>query len=212
MPERPNASPFDDPEQRREAATLGLWIFIASEVLLFGGLFAGLMIYRWLYGPAFEAASHRLDLWNGTLNTVLLLTSSLTMALAVRAAQLGRRKPSAYWLLATLALGLAFLGFKGLEYVQHYRHGLVPGPLFRYDGPFPAQAQLFFVFYYLMTGLHALHLTIGLGVTVFLAAQTWCARYSTLYHTPVELGGLYWHLIDIVWIFLYPSLYLIGHR
>jgi cytochrome c oxidase subunit 3 len=206
------APQFDDPLQQREAATLGMWVFLATEILLFGGLFAGLTAYRTMYLPAFEAASHHLELWNGTLNTAVLLTSSLTMALAVRSAQLGAKKPTALLLLGTAGLGAVFLGFKLLEYYHHYQHGLVPGAMFRYEGPYPDQVQLFFVFYYVMTGLHAVHLTIGLGVTLTLAALAWLGRYSRAYHTPVEMGGLYWHLIDVVWVFLYPMLYLIGHR
>jgi cytochrome c oxidase subunit 3 len=210
------AHQFDDSAQQQEAGTLGMWIFLATEVMFFGGLFVSYTVYRASCPRAFTLASHQLNLTLGTVNTGLLLTSSLAMALAVRAAQVNQRTRSLCLLAATLVLGCAFLCLKGVEWHAEYVHGLLPGAAFTYVSPVPEipakQVQLFYVLYFLMTGLHALHMVVGAVVLAVLLALTWRGRFSSEYHTPVELGGLYWHFVDVVWIFLFPLLYLVGHE
>ncbi len=209
---------FDDLAQQGEANTLGMWVFLATEVLIFGGLFTGYAAYQPHYHEAFEAASARLSVAIAFVNTVVLLTSSLTMALAVHAAQLGRRRALAWLLAATAALGAAFLAIKAVEYYKDYEERLVPGLAFdpgpwREQGVNPAHAQLFLVFYYVATGLHAVHLTAGVGIVLVLVWMARCGAFSPEYYAPVEMWGLYWHFVDVVWIFLLPLLYLVGtHR
>jgi cytochrome c oxidase subunit 3 len=206
------ASHFNTATQQREAATLGMWVFLATEIMLFGALVMALSVYRIAYPATFTAASHQLDLGLGTANTAVLLTSSLMVALAVRAGQLGRRFAIVGWLLAAMALGVVFLALKGLEYFHHYQHHLAPALGFSWPGPEPGVAELFFYLYFFVTGLHALHLSIGIGVLAWMAWKALSGRISPAYHTPLDLAGLYWHLVDIVWIFLYPLFYLVGHR
>lgn len=203
---------YNTPDQQHETAIFGMWVFLATEILLFGGMFTALTMYRVIHPQAFVVASHHLNLALGTINTAVLLSSSLTMALGVRTAQLGKREATIGYLLATVLLGLIFLALKFLEYYQHWQGGLLPGPWFHVDAPEPQVIQLFMVFYFVMTGLHALHLTIGCGLMVVLAGLTYLRKFSAAYHTPIQVGGLYWHLVDIVWIFLYPLFYLIGHH
>ncbi len=203
------AEQFDDPEQQRSASTLGMWVFLATEVLFFGGMFAGYLVYRVLYGEAFAEASHQMNLVLGTVNTAVLLSSSLTMALAVNAAGRGIRGRTVLFLLLTMALGLTFLGIKGVEYAQKYQEHLVPGLNFAFEGSNANHVQMFFVLYFLLTGFHALHLTIGVGVLSVMTAKAYRGRFSADYYSPVEIAGLYWHFVDIIWIFLYPLLYLI---
>jgi cytochrome c oxidase subunit 3 len=204
---------FDDLEQQHEAATLGMWLFLATEVLFFGGLFAAYMIYRVWYPETFGAASRTLDIRLGTANTLVLITSSLTMALAVQAAAAGRRRQVMQWLLITMLLGAVFLGIKGVEYAQKFEEHHVPGFGFHFEGTAPERANLFFSLYFAMTGLHAAHMVIGLGVMAVMLVMTWRGRFSARWHTPIEISGLYWHFVDIVWIFLFPLLYLVDrHR
>jgi len=203
------ARQFDDAGQQRETASLGMWIFLATEFMFFGGLFMAYIVYRYLYPQAFAIGSQHLKTLLGGANTGVLLSSSLTMALAVHAAQAGRRGATVAFLLLTVALGVVFLGIKGYEYVSEYQEGLVPAFNFTLDGPQAQQAKLFFILYFLMTGLHALHMTIGICVVLAIAALAWRRRFSAEYYTPVELVGLYWHFVDIIWVFLYPLLYLI---
>ena len=204
------AEQFVDAEQQREAAHLGIWVFLATEVLFFGGLFAAYLVCRVLYAGAFGDASKHTDVLIGTLNTAILLTSSLFMALAVRASKLGQRRATTWCLLITLLLGVVFLGLKAMEYHKDYIDHLVPVLDFHFGGPHPAQAELFFILYFLMTGLHAIHVAVGIGVLGVLARMSARRRFSPHYFTPVEVGGLYWHFVDIVWIFLYPLLYLVS--
>ena len=204
------AHQFDDPAQQHAASSLGMWAFLLTEIMFFGGLFVGYTVYRTAYPAGFIAGSQHLDVLLGTLNTAVLISSSLTMALSVHAAQVGHRQLLTRFLLLTMLLGLVFLGIKGYEYWHKYHESLVPGIRFTYDGPYPSQVQLFLVFYFLMTGLHALHMVIGLGMLTILAVLAWRGAFSAAYSTPVELIGLYWHFVDIVWIFLYPLLYLLG--
>ncbi|NJN18895.1 MAG: cytochrome c oxidase subunit 3 family protein [Oscillochloris sp.] len=202
---------FADAEQQQRASSFGMWIFLGTEVMLFGALFLGFSIYRAAFPAAFAAAASHLDLGLGTVNTGILLTSSLFVALAVHAAQTGNKRALALYLLGAMVLGAIFLGIKGVEYRREFEEGLVSlrGFEFRYDGPQPRQAQLFFHFYFAMTGLHALHMLIGIGVLGVLAAQAYNDHFSPEYYNPVEVGGLYWHFVDLVWVFLFPVLYLL---
>jgi len=204
------AEQFERPEQQREAATLGMWVFLATEVLFFGGLFAAYTVGRILYPDAFAAASRHTDVLIGSINTALLLTSSLTMALAVRAGKQGHSRAITWLLLATLLLGLGFLGLKGVEYTEDFHEHLVPALNISVEGPYEPQQELFFILYFLTTGLHAIHVTVGVCVIGALIAMNIHGRFSKSYYTPVEIGGLYWHFVDIVWIFLYPLLYLVA--
>lgn len=206
------AHQFDDLAQQHEASSLGMWAFLLTEIMFFGGLFVGYTVYRTAYAEAFAEGSQHLDVILGTLNTAILIASSLMMALAVHASQLGRRQLIVRFLLLTMLLGLAFLGIKGYEYGHKYHEGLVPGFAFHYEGPQAQPVQIFFAFYFIMTGLHALHMIIGIGLLTVLAVLAGRGRFSSAYHTPVEIVGLYWHFVDIVWIFLYPLLYLIGRH
>jgi len=206
------AHQFQDADQQKEAATLGMWVFLATEVLFFGGLFTGYTVYRFQFPEAFALASHRLSVVLGTINTAVLLTSSLTMALAIHNAQSGRRRSPVAFLTVTMLLGVAFLSIKGYEYHQKFVEHLVPGSSFVFDPRYAREAQMFFLLYFLMTGLHALHMIVGVGVVLVLTIRTTKGRYTPAYYTPLEIGGLYWHFVDIVWIFLYPLLYLVGHH
>jgi cytochrome c oxidase subunit 3 len=189
-----------------------MWIFLATEVLFFGGLFATYSTYRGLYPDAFAAASHEMVVWAGTLNTVVLITSSLTMALAVHAAQLGERKRVVMLLAVTMLLGAVFLGVKAFEYYTEFSEHHVPGLGFEFDARYVRQAQLFFSLYFVMTGLHALHMIIGLGVMTVMLWWAWRGTITKEYYSPIEISGLYWHFVDIVWIFLFPLLYLVGRH
>lgn len=204
------ADQFEDREQQREASWLGMWIFLVTEIMFFGGMFAGYAVYRSAYPAAFADASRHLNLVLGAINTGVLITSSLTMALAVHSAQAGRRRALAGFLLATMLLGCGFLGIKFVEYYHKFEEHLVPGRDFVYPRTFARQARLFFSLYFAMTGMHALHMLIGIGLLAALVFQSRRNRFSAQYHAPVELTGLYWHFVDIVWIFLFPLLYLIG--
>lgn len=202
------AHQFEDAAQQREAANLGMWTFLATEVLFFGGLFMAYLLYRLEYPADFAAASRHTDLWYGTLNTAILLTSSLTMALAVHAAHAGKTVSTGRFLLLTLLLAAGFLVVKALEYHQDFVERLVPGPNFNHT--LPSRAEIFYWLYWTLTGLHAIHVMVGIGVLGVMAALNRRGRFSSAYYTPVELAGLYWHFVDLVWIILYPSLYLIG--
>ncbi len=208
------AHQFEDLEQQHEAASFGMWIFLATEVMFFGGLFAGYTIYRNLYLPGFHEGSHMLNVTIGALNTAVLIGSSLTMALAVRAAQLGKRNALVTFLILTILLGLAFILIKlTLEWRHDYLEGLAPGLNFTKEHlANPKSVELFFFFYFAMTGVHALHMVVGVGVLAFLLVQAWRGQYGPDRFNPIEGAGLYWHFVDIVWIFLFPLLYLIGGR
>ena len=203
---------FDSLRQQHEASHLGMWVFLVTEIMFFGGVFTVYLVYRTFYPDAFADASRHLDLVLGGLNTIVLICSSLTMALAVYSAQVGNRKMLMRFLVLTLLLGMVFLGIKAVEYAQKFEHHLVPGTAFTYPGPFAKQAQLFFSIYFAMTGVHALHMVIGIGVLAFLILQTRRGMYTPEHHSMVELSGLYWHFVDIIWIFLFPMLYLVGRH
>lgn len=204
---------FSDIEQQNDAGTLGMWLFLVTEIMFFGGLFAAYAIYRNLWFAGFREGSHLLDWRFGGANTAVLIGSSLTMALAVRCAQLGKRKALITFLLLTMLLGIAFLAIKlTFEWSHDYAEHLIPGPYFGFSHPGPnaPAVQLFFCFYFFMTGLHALHMIVGLGIMAVLVRMAARGRFDAGYFAPVEVSGLYWHFVDIVWIFLFPLLYLIG--
>jgi cytochrome c oxidase subunit 3 len=203
---------FDSLEQQHEAATLGMWLFLITEVLFFGGLFLAYMLYRVWYPEAWAEASLELDIRLGTINTAVLIGSSLTMAFAVRAAQTGMQKATVNWVLATMALGLTFLVIKYFEYAEKVEHSHIPGWLggaFHFDGPWARPAELYFSLYFVMTGLHATHMLIGFVILSVIAWMAYRGRFTKEWNTPVEVSGLYWHFVDIVWIFLFPLLYLV---
>jgi len=199
-------------EQQRDASSLGMWVFLVTEILFFGGLFLAYTVYRSEYARAFAEASRHLDITLGTFNTAVLIVSSLTMALAVFSAATGRRRALLVFLIATMVLGGVFLGVKAVEYGHKFHDHLVPGPHFRFPGPYARQAEIFYSLYFAMTGLHAAHMIIGIGILTVLVLQARKGRYGPAYYTPVEVSGLYWHFVDIVWIFLFPLLYLIGRH
>ncbi len=200
---------FQTMQQQTEAATLGMWIFLVTEVMFFGGLFLAYMLYRIWYPQAWSEGSLELNIYLGGINTAVLIGSSLTMALAVRAAQTGWRRGTIIFLLLTMALGLTFLIIKFFEYKEKFETGHVPGPNFHAEGPYGAQMQIFFSLYFAMTGLHALHMVIGFGILSVILWMAYRNRFSPEWYTPVEMSGLYWHFVDIVWIFLFPLLYLV---
>jgi cytochrome c oxidase subunit III len=203
---------FDTLEEQKQASSLGMWVFLVTEVMFFGGVFTAYAIYRHYYFDAFAAASHHLDIALGGINTAVLLTSSLTMVLAVNAAASGARRPLLGFLALTAVLGCVFLGIKAIEYGHKLEDGLFPGRGFRFEGPLARNAELFYIFYFSMTGLHALHMIIGVGLLAWLLARARRGAFHPGYYTPVEVVGLYWHFVDVVWIFLFPILYLVGRH
>jgi cytochrome c oxidase subunit 3 len=203
---------FDTSDQQLESSTLGMWVFLLTEIMFFGGMFGGYTVYRNMYPDAFASTSHFMNVTLGALNTGVLICSSFTMALAVRSAQLGRKNLLIVFLVVTLILGFVFLGVKAVEYHEKWVDHHVPGPGFRYAEPqFTQQAQILFFLYFAMTGMHALHMVVGAGLLTTLITMAARNRFSAAWYTPVEMIGLYWHFVDIVWIFLFPLLYLIGH-
>ena len=214
---------FDDLEQQHEASALGMWVFLATEVMFFGGLFAAYTIFRNLYYGGFVAGSHLLEVQFGASNTVVLICSSLTMAMAVRAAQTGKRRALMVYLLSTMALGLAFIGIKlYFEWYHDYLVGIVPAIHFAPSPDLlaewakahatPAHVEMFMYFYFVMTGFHALHMVIGEGILGVLVFFAWRGKFGPDRFNAVEMTGLYWHFVDIIWIFLFPLLYLLGGR
>jgi cytochrome c oxidase subunit 3 len=201
---------FDDAQQQRSASSLGIWIFLATEVLFFGVLFAAYAITRVRFPEAFAAGSRLTNVTLAGINTAVLLTSSLTMALAVYAAQQGARRALVGWLYVTVALGAAFLAIKAVEYRLDYVEHLVPLLGFAHPGPQSDQVQLFFYLYFFITGVHALHVLIGIGCIAFIARMASRGAFSPSYFTPVDVTGLYWHLVDIIWLFVFPMLYLVS--
>ncbi len=198
-----------------DAATLGMWTFLITEVLFFGGMFASYAVYRNIYLDAFASTSQYMNVILGGTNTAVLICSSLTMVLAVRAAMVSNRKLLSLFLVLTMIFGTIFLVIKGFEYHDKWVEGLIPG--LKWSGylehpEFAHHAQILFFLYFCMTGMHALHMIVGLGLLLYLLYETRRNVYSATYFAPVEMIGLYWHFVDIVWIFLFPLLYLIGHR
>ena len=237
---------FDSMEQQHNAAKLGMWLFLTTEILLFSGLFLAYAVYRVFHPEIFHAASRELSLALGGVNTVVLIFSSLTMALAVRAAQLSSNKSAFWWLTVTFLCGLTFMGVKAVEYSGKFGHGIKPGVFYNYqdhsqhadhDSAVPAadaahaattaghaapsgahgskefmkdQVTIsFFSIYFLMTGLHGFHVLVGMALIFWLMVRAGKRHFSSSYYTPVEVVGLYWHIVDLIWIFLFPLLYLI---
>lgn len=203
---------FDDAAQQRDASSLGMWLFLVNEVMFFGGLFTVYVVYRTAFPQAFHDGSHHLDIGLGAFNTLVLLTSSLTMALSVHAAQVSKRAMLVTNLILTQILGAIFLGVKAYEYWHKWHEHVIPGASFRWDGPDAQHVQLFFSLYFAMTGLHALHMVVGAGLLMVLIVRSWQGMFNSNYYTPVEMVGLYWHFVDLVWIFLFPLLYLLGRH
>jgi cytochrome c oxidase subunit 3 len=220
---------FADREQQLEAGTLGMWLFLSTEVMFIGAIFVGFFAYRLNhdYFEAFRRGSENLLTWVGAVNTAVLLTSSLTVVLAIRACQLGKQREIVLYLIATIVLGATFFGFKVYEYYEDYQEHLWPAVGAHFaperhftsapqDFPNPvereraiAQAKLFFRFYYSLTGLHAFHMLVGIGIFVYLLIKAARGKYTRQNYQQVEISGLYWHFVDLVWIFLFPLLYLI---
>ncbi|RUL89590.1 cytochrome c oxidase subunit 3 family protein [Tautonia sociabilis] len=186
-----------------------MWAFLATEVLFFGGVLGAFAIVQTLHAPAMRAASHHLDVLLGAINTGVLLCSSLAMALAVRAAQLRQDRHTVWLLIATIVLGSAFLGIKAYEWIHDYHEELVPGLNFNQER-YPGRQILFWSFYFTLTGIHALHMVIGIVIMAIMAVLVWRRWFTGGGATQIEMLGLYWHFVDIVWVFLYPILYLIN--
>jgi cytochrome c oxidase subunit III len=217
---------FDSMAQQKEAATLGMWVFLVTEIMFFGGMFAAYMVYRMWYFPGFAAGSEELDITLGGTNTVVLIASSLTVALAVHAAQTGKQRQTVSFLVLTGVLGVVFLVIKYFEYkVKIVGHHLPDGTMItlfpavgffdvsqsEHLAPIATEVRIFMVLYFALTGMHALHMIIGLGILGVILAMAARGKFSKEWYSPVEIFGLYWHFVDIVWIFLFPLLYLV-HR
>ena len=213
---------FADMEQQKNAASLGMWLFLVTEIMFFGGLFCAYLVYRSMHFAALAAGSQTLDIKWGAINTAVLIVSSVTVVLAINAIQNGKAKTTIAYLAITVVLGFVFLGIKAIEYTNKFEENHVPGPHFHFTGTFddngkeiavdPHHVELFFSLYFAMTGMHALHMIIGIGIMSTLAVMTWRGRFSAQYYTPIENAGLYWHLVDIIWIYLFPLLYLISRH
>ncbi len=239
------AHQFDSMEQQKNASTFGMWVFLLTEIMMFGGLFTAYLIYRIKFYPAFVAGSTSISVSWGFANTLVLIGSSFTMAMAVWAAQRGKRQMQVWFLIGTMVLGAAFLGVKAKEYTDKYQECHIPGHVIgkgfntwggcsasdnklgniadeirEKDPNIPEgaakqtahQTEIFFSFYFAMTGLHAFHMVIGMGLMTWLTLRASRGEFGPQYYTPMELGGLYWHFVDIVWIFLFPLLYLISRH
>jgi len=202
---------FDSADQQFESNRMGVWLFLVTEILFFGGLFCAFAVFRTWYFDGFVEAHHHLDKVMGAVNTLVLITSSLTMALAVRSAQVANKKATSILLAITLACAGAFLVVKYFEYSHKFHDGLLPGGAFHAEGFLhPKQASIFFAVYFMMTGVHGLHVVIGIGLITWILVRNNKGHFSGRYYSPVENVGLYWHLVDLVWIYLFPLLYLVG--
>ncbi|MGF1468580.1 MAG: cytochrome c oxidase subunit 3 family protein [Sandaracinaceae bacterium] len=222
---------FETPSQQFSSAKLGMWAFLAQEVLFFSGLFVAYFVFRFLYPEAFEAGSAQLNRFIGAFNTCVLLISSFTAAMAVRSSQLGQKNPTSIYLVITIVCALAFLVIKYFEYKAKFDHGLLPGEYWAPDlshvhpwgsmaahaaegahhgvAALPPKTHIFFAIYFMLTGLHGVHVAVGIGVLVWILVRNMRGEFSRQYFTPVDIVALYWHLVDLVWIFLFPLLYLI---
>lgn len=208
---------FDTPAQQFDAAKLGMWVFLAQELLFFSGLFVAYGVYRSWYPEMFKAASHQLDKIMGGTNTIVLLFSSFTAAMAVRSSQLGQKKQTGNYLLATIGCAFGFLVIKFFEYKHKFEGGLLPGRFFHPhvehlaagSPPLPQNTGSFFSIYFMMTGVHGVHVIVGIGVLIWIWMRNNRGDFSKEYFTPVDIAALYWHLVDLVWIYLFPLLYLI---
>lgn len=200
---------FVDSDQQFDSAKLGMWIFLVTEILFFGGLFVAYIVYRSWYPDLYLQASAELNTFWGAVNTAVLIGSSLTVAMAIRSAQLNQIKGLIYNLYITIFLAFVFMVIKYFEYVHKFELGIFPGEYYTYEGIAHEKANIFFSIYYMMTGVHGLHVTIGIGLMIWLVFKAKKGVFHSGYYTPVEITGLYWHLVDIIWIFLFPLLYLI---
>lgn len=206
---------FVSSEQQFDAAKLGMWLFLATEILLFSGMFVAYTVFRVWHPEVFQEAAHVLDTRMGLFNTLVLLASSFTVAMAINSIQRDDQKACVRYLLLTIAGALIFLVVKYFEYSSKIAHGVVPGTNFAPHGEHYAYladvryAKQFFSIYYVATGIHAVHIIAGIGILTWLTIKAKAGRFSSAWYTPVELGGLYWHIVDIIWIFLFPLLYLI---
>lgn len=204
---------FSTPQQQRDTATVGMWVFLATEVMFFGGLFAAFAVYRMYYTVGFQEGSLGMTRVIGSINTAILFTSSLTMSLAISSISRGKQVRSYVLLIVTAFIGIIFLSLKLTEYYLHYQDHKVPGIWFESHDPQAGPEQLFFVFYFAMTGLHVVHLSIGVALAVTMAARTALGRFNAFYHTAIDIVGLYWHFVDIIWVFLFTIFYVPGfHR
>jgi cytochrome c oxidase subunit 3 len=200
---------FETQTQQDGALRLGMWLFLGTEVLLFAGLFLGYTVYRNFFHEAFHECSRSLDIRLGTANTIILITSSLSVALGYHAIKQGKEKLCAGMLVFTILCALGFLGIKAFEYAHKFEHGALPGKWYHFHQVTAPGANLYFTVYFLSTGLHAFHVIVGMSVLIFILRRVLKGRYGPKNYVAVELGGLYWHLVDLVWIFLFPLLYLI---
>jgi cytochrome c oxidase subunit 3 len=201
---------FATREQQFDASKIGMWLFLATEILLFGGLFVGFGLMQGKFPDAFFAAHHHLDKNLGFLNTVVLLVSSYTMVMAVHSAKTNKRKPTMVYLLITLACAAMFLVVKYFEYEHKFHEGLLPGRFYHHHGDTVPNQFVFFSFYFMMTGLHGIHILGGMAAIIWMYFKTKAGDFSKNYYTPIDLVGLYWHLVDLIWIYLFPLLYLIN--
>ena len=200
---------FDNGAQQFESAKLGMWVFLVTEVLMFGGLFAAYIINKSIYNDLFILGHEHLDKKMGALNTVVLLFSSLTIALAVRSSQKGERQKVGMYLLVTIACAAIFMVVKYFEYTHKIHDGLLPGRFF-HAHDLPKEAHVYFALYFMMTGLHGIHVMIGIGLIFWIWLRNQRGDFSPAFYTPIDIVGLYWHLVDLIWIYLFPLLYLIG--
>lgn len=200
---------FENLEKQTHAARLGMWLFLATEVLLFTALFAGYGAYRFLYADAFRAASRGLETWIGVVNTIVLVTSSFTVAMGLERQRRGDGRGTLLLFALSFLLAVVFLGFKAVEYSHHFHAGELPGRLYASEHVQGPGGPIFFALYFLITGLHAIHVVIGMTVLAIIGWRAGRGAFTPEYHVPVELAGLYWHLVDLIWIFVFPLIYLI---
>ena len=200
---------FESLEKQAHAARLGMWLFLATEVLLFTALFAAYSVYRFLFSDTFAEASRHIETWIGLVNTIVLVTSSFTVALGLNRATKGDGRGTAMFFGLSVLLALVFLGFKAIEYTHHFQEGQLPGRFYTYEAVQGPGASLFFSLYFLITGLHGIHVVVGGTVLTVVGIRAARGAFSAEYHVPVELAGLYWHLVDLIWIFVFPLIYLI---
>jgi cytochrome c oxidase subunit 3 len=212
MPEPQPAFQFVDMRQQHDVAQLGMWVFLASEVLFFGGLILAYCAYRSSYPEGFAEAARHTKIVIGTVNTAILLTSSFLVAWAVSVTRLNESRFAAWLLWAAALAGVLFLGLKGIEYGTEYREHLLPGFGFDFSGPQAHPVHLFFSFYIVATGLHAIHVAVGIAALAVIGLRAHGRAYSETYHSPITVAGLYWHFVDLVWIFLFALVYLPGRN
>jgi cytochrome c oxidase subunit 3 len=208
----PTAHHFEDLAQQEETEKLGMWAFLITEVMFFGALFTAYAVYKFMYPEAFMVASSHLNWQLGGINTLVLIVSSLTMALAIRGAQTGKNGQIIFNVLLTMAFGATFLVVKYFEYAEKWHLNLLPGPSFDYAafGEHGPQARIFFSLYFAMTGLHAFHMIVGLVIMTWVLVKARQRHFTPERYAGIEISGLYWHFVDLVWIFLFPLLYLLG--